>query len=289
MIPNDISITHVDTSTEYFLNMVRALSRDFEIHSSAQTDSLTGHSAFIRLHDITSTFYRSEFPHIWSDYLPLYHSIWRQELGRPPLVDNIHQDRTVFHFGREGYIARMVNLWVAIEKDVPESVSDEELGIFIVESSKPVNSGLYARLIENESHFMLKRDGQFIDNTYIGGPIVKFDASVLMRRNFAYSKGTAIAFNSHLLHGSKRFDSSKLNSDLKGSRLALTSVWVHKDDFNKDILRMTAEDYDELYLSKLDNEMRIALKAAFPRECADEADAIGYISSLVKHHMVTNA
>lgn len=105
---------------------------------------------------------------------------------------------------------------------------------------------------------------------YVGGRSIPCDLSKLERRYFDYSPGVSISFNSHLLHGSSSFDAdtSRYPPDvLERYRVSLTSVWLHEDDVDWSVVSMAETEYEGLYLSMVDKDMRAAVKAHFNEAC----------------------
>jgi hypothetical protein len=98
-----------------------------------------------------------------------------------------------------------------------------------------------------------------------------------------------ITFSSHLLHGSK--SCSPTQATEAGSaphpwhRIALSSVWLHAEDFDSTLLELPENEFDRLFLWRHDRETWPDLKKYFTRYCEDECHRIADIRRLVKLHL----
>lgn len=180
---------------------------------------------------------------------------------------------------------KMVNLWICLSKNFPDLFAPDDLGLFIAEPGVSPNDKIYLKLRAAGSHFSLQRPGQFVDNTYVGGPIILFKEDTLVRRAFPFEAGTSIIFNSHFLHGTQRSKSGATDLQ-KGTRTSLTSVWVHKEDFKPALATIETKSYENVYFSQHSSvEKRIELKRWFPDACRNQERAMQQISALVRHHL----
>ena len=280
----EVAVRQLNISTDVFQRTVEKLNADIVQKSGGRVNSLTGYDQFLQIYGTTSELYRSEFPDLWHQYVPLYNTVWRQDLRVATKEDNIHQDEGVYEFGIGGYKSRMINLWICLEKDLPATLGPEELGIFVVEPGVPENDAVYSKLVAANTHFASKRAGQLVDNTHVGGPVVQFDAKKVMRRSFPFLAGTAIAFSSHLLHGTHRAKQTP-GTDEKGFRTALASVWVHRSDFARELLELPAHSYGDVYFKGHDSVMRDALRKHFSAQCTAHERGLSEISALARHHL----
>lgn len=267
-----------------FQNTLNWLRLKFLDRREERISDITDHDDFMRLHAGTSTFYQELLPEIWNNYVPLYHSVWRQVLGKSIAQDNIHQDRTVYHFGRGGHKSRMFNLWIALEREMPSTARSDDLGLFVVEDAGQSNTNLYENIRAAGGHYIILRHNQLTENTRIAGTVIEFDAQSLERTTFAYQPGTVVMFNSHLLHGSNIRSIGSEQGAAGGFRTALTSVWLHKDDLRDDLLGAGDQIYEDLFLAGHDASMRAMIKEAFPDECRAEAEAFRKIGQLAASH-----
>jgi len=285
---NLISKREVDIDSECYRSTVRELEEAFDYRSSSGNADITGRADFIRLHRITKGFYAHYFGSIYSNYVPLYHSIWKMRLKDVTAGDNIHQDGGVYYFAVNGYRSRMITLWTNIYRDHIAGLSDSDMGLFVVDNQHPANRPLYDQLEAADTHFFVKRQNQLADNTYIGGKPVHWDISKLARTYFDYRPGTSITFNSHLMHGSKTFsgDVGRFSDvDLNKFRVSLTSVWLCKDDVAWSIVSGSERDYDNVYMSRVDRDLWVEMKQTFAAACRKEAERLASISALIKDHI----
>jgi hypothetical protein len=280
----EILVRQLDPSTAVFQRSVEKLNAGFVLKSARRTSSLTGYDEFLELYEATSDLYRSEFPEIWYQYVPLYNTIWRQDLQVPLKEDNIHQDESVYDFGVGGYKSRMINLWICLQKDLPATLEPEDFGIFVVEAGIPQNDAVYSKLMAANTHFTLKRAGQLVDNTHVGGPVVRVDTKNLARRSFPFLAGTAIAFSSHLLHGTQHASKTP-RADEKGFRTALASVWVHRSDFARELFESPVDSYANVYFRGHDDAMREMLRKHFSNQCKAHERALFAGAALARHHL----
>lgn len=283
MTNKEIDIFEVDRQSLLFSDLYKKIMDLYIQGFNRNVNAITGYRHFVNLYNVTAEFYRHNFPGLWNEYVPLFHSVWRQDALILPSGSNLHQDEAVYSFGKGGYSARMLNVWICMDKDLPKTLAADELGIYVIEQAPPENAALYARLVKADSHFYMNRAGQLTDNTRVGGEVISCDMRKLVCRAFSYDAGTAILFNSHLLHGT-RCSLSGFGPEITGSRVALTSVWVHKEDLDWEIVDCPPKEYENIYLRGHDLAMRLQIKQYFPAQCAALHAAISHISDLVKFH-----
>jgi hypothetical protein len=286
LINNNIVVQNLDPSEERFARVVDLVEKRYIRKSPNGTHAITSHYDFIHLYNLTKDLYQDFLPEVWCNYVPLYNTVWRQELLSHPQDDNIHQDESVYHFGSRGYQSRMINLWICLQKDFPLILSPQELGICVVESGLPENDAVYSKLIAAGAHFNMKRRGQLVDNTYLGRPTISFNPATLSRRSFPFSSGTAIRFSSHLLHATNWPKVDRVGK-LNGFRTALTSVWVHRDDLQMDLLSMPEGKYQDVYMAHHDRKAREDLMKYFAEQCQALDRALKQICALARHHLNT--
>jgi hypothetical protein len=278
----------LDVKSDCYRSTVRQLEETFGFLSSSRKLDITPQTDFIKLHRITRGFYGSYFADIFTDYVPLYHSLWKLRLKDASKLENTHQDGGIYYFSAKGYRSRMITLWTNIYRDYIPGLSDSDMGLFVVDNKPPGNQRLYDRLEAADTHFFLKRSEQLADNTYIGGKLIKWDLSKLVKTYFDYCPGTNVCFNSHLLHGSKPLSddlSHRSEIELNKFRVSLTSVWLHRDDVAWSVVTCSERDYENVYLSRIDKSMWPGVKRAFAHACTKEADRLTNISALVKEHI----
>ncbi|BDD06363.1 hypothetical protein [Aureibacter tunicatorum] len=276
---------HVDRAE--FKSMIFALDREFGFMDSAKSNDITSQQDFIRLHDLTEEFYRNVHSDIFDDFVPIYHSIWKLRVRDSIGIRNMHQDGGIHYFGKKGYQSRMVTLWTNMHKDKFEALGDKELGIYVVENSGKQNNLLYETLSQSDSHFFQKGDDKLYDIRQISNQGVSFPLKNLDRREFSYSKGTTIRFNSHLLHGT--IPSEITDSDtLDNFRVSLTSVWVHREDLNADILEMNKRELVDIFCQGYNDEQRSRILSHLNHVCEKELYRIENISRLISHFLNKN-
>ena len=288
MFDSCISTRMLDVKSDCYRSTVRRLEEAFGYCSSSGKADITPQTDFIKLHRITQHFYATNFPDIFANYVPLYHSLWKLRLRDVRKLENTHQDGGIYYFSAKGYSSRMITLWTNIYRDYVAGLSDSDLGLFVVDNRHPGNRELYDRLEAADTHFFVKRNDQLADNTYIGGKPIRWDLSKLVKTYFDYRPGTNVSFNSHLLHGSKPLPddlSHRSENELNRFRVSLTSVWLHKDDVAWSVVRCSECDYEGVYLSRIDKGIWPNVKRAFAHACTKEADRLANISALVKEHV----
>jgi hypothetical protein len=286
MFEPSIRISELDTERSCFSQMKSNLEAIADFHGCARTGQVTPQSAFPALYAATKDFYREVLPDVFFSYVPLYHSVWKHTLQSASGPDNLHQDAGVQYFARNGYDARMLNVWICLHKMVPASTPDDELGLYVVESSFSENNPLYMKLLNHNIHVSAKSQTALIDNMQVAGVQVRYQREELRLTTFPYRTGTMIIFSSHLLHGSKGCSAelSAAPANHGYSRVALSSVWLHKDDLDPSILAMPEEKYDTLYLSQHDRSLWPDLKQHFHDYCRDENLRLANIRSLIGLH-----
>ena len=285
MFDNCISIRSINTNTGVFSKLLTDLSVTFPIRDPLHTGLITSQTDFPGLYEITKPLYQSTIPDIFSDFVPLYHSLWRHTTVSACGPGNLHQDGGVHHFSKKSYKSRMINIWICLLKSTHSSLPPDELGLCVVENRFPENRLLYEKLITLNTHVIAKSPKTLIDNMHIAGPVLDCDLDNLKQTMFPYAEGTMITFSSHLLHGSKRHAVSTPSGGEDYSRIALTSVWLHKDDLDFGVLEMPEEEYESMYLSHCDRSLWPDLKQNFHKPCETESKRIASIKALVKLHL----
>ena len=288
MFDNSIAVASNDINGIDYIQMRAHLMETFSLIDCDRRSDVTNMKDFSTLHEITKSFYRSAFSNVYENYVPLYHSVWKQRLKDLKIVDNIHQDGGVHYFSRNGYQSRMITIWTNIYKDDFNNLSDSDLGIFVIDNKDPVNQYLYEEMEKANTHFFKKRDGEIASCMYVAGPVLKCDTTKLNQTYFEYKEGTSIMFNSHLLHGSKRFhgDLNKFSSgELDKFRMSLTSVWLHKEDLDYSILSLPESKYEEIYLSRIERSLWAEVKTYFKEACETENFRLTQIKGLIEKHL----
>jgi len=281
---NNVECKNIDMDTDVYPGMIKKLKNKYFYHHSVDSDDITTLSDMVDLYHITKPFYEQEYKSVVENYVPLYQSLWKLRLKDVSTIDNMHQDGGVHYFSNNGYDSRMITIWTNIHKDKIPSLEDSDMGLFIVENNGPVNTRLYQQLASENTHFMKISDTELMDNMYVAGPKIDVHFNKLNRTYYNYKEGTSICFNSHLLHGSKTYLHSLENfskEELNMNRVSLTSVWIHKDDLNMDVVSMNEDDYQNLYLKKVDSDMWDDIKEVFPKACKDEQNRITQIKKLI--------
>jgi hypothetical protein len=287
MFEPSIQISELDTARDCFSQMKSNLEAIADFNSCVRTGQVTPQSAFPALYAATKDFYREVLPEVFCSYVPLYHSVWKHTLHSASGPDNLHQDAGVQYFARNGYNARMLNVWICLHKLVPASMPDDELGLYVVESAFCENSHLYEKLLAHNIHVSAKSQTTLIDNMQVAGMQVRYQRDELRLTTFPYRTGTMIIFSSHLLHGSKGCNaalSAAASHDNNYARVALSSVWLHKDDLNPAVLALPQDRYDTLYLSQHESSLWPDLKQHFQDYCRDENLRLANIRSLIGLH-----
>ena len=274
------------SDSEYFTDIVKKLESEFNFLAPDKSQDFTS-SAFIPIYNITKPFYKAHFPIIHQDYIPLYFSLWKLSVQDMVGIQNIHQDGGIHYFSRDGYQSRMVTLWTNLYKDTVPGLSNQDLGIFIIDNQESSHHDLYIRMAKENTHFYQKSPTELLDIRQLGDISISYDLNSLKKKYFDYSKGTTIQFNSHLLHGSKPVEGNAGQfqpEDLAKFRVSLTSVWIHKDDINKDIPQMREQDYEQIYLSHLNKKERRQIKDHHNHFCVKEHMRLHYIIELIRAH-----
>lgn len=288
MFDNLVSVMENDKDQSVYIDMVNALEKEFLYMSSVGKSDITNQKDFIRLYEITQTFYKEVFPEIYDHYVPLYSSLWKQRLKDLLKIDNIHQDGGIHYFSKNGYQSRMITVWTNIYKDEIEGLSPSDMGVFVIDNDAPCNVSVYEKMEKENTHFHSKREGELTDNMYIGGAVIKCNTGKLKRRYFDFKEGTSIQFNSHLLHGSKTFDLSSMSyspEELNKFRVSLTGVWIHKDDLDMTVVNMPESEHEKLFMCKQDKESWSDIKSYFGAACKEENARLINIKKLINIHI----
>ncbi|MCG7560168.1 hypothetical protein [Pseudoalteromonas sp. McH1-42] len=285
MLNNFINVSQQGGSSE-FEHMVSALDSAFDFTHTEASQDFTG-GAFVQLYDLTKGFYQTHFEHIYQHYVPLYFSLWKLRVKDTIGLENMHQDGGIHYFASNGYQSRMITLWTALHKDPMPSLSASDLGLFVVDSENPSHFTLYERLAQTNTHYYRSAPGLLRDIRQIGNSSVCYDEHTLERQVYDYVNGTTIQFNSHLLHGTNSIaEQAHLSrKEYDCFRAALTSVWIHRDDFNHAILNMHLEDYAQLYLAGIEPQYWAKIKCQQAHLCNKEIGRIETITQLARHHL----
>jgi len=287
---NYIHLSYQNDS-KVFSEMVDELNRQFAFRSTDKSEDFTG-TSFTTLYPIVINFYKTHFPTLYQNFIPIYFSLWKLSVKDViGLNGNMHQDGGIQYFGKNGYRSRMVNVWTNLYKDRVDGLSDSDLGIYVIDSEDPHHRELYKNMEKKNTHFYQKNSRELYDIRQIGEISISYDLDSLNKLYFDYSEGTTIQFNSHLLHGTKSLEMDKLlflPSDLNKYRVSLASVWVHQDDFNQDVLQIPEDDYEQVYLSGFDKNDWNRMKKAYSFFCPKEIMRLKYITELVRLHLSYN-
>ncbi|WP_341750191.1 hypothetical protein [Candidatus Tisiphia endosymbiont of Sialis lutaria] len=286
---NYIHISH-QTGSRVFSEMVHKLDHKFDFQGTEQSEDFTG-SAFTTLYQITINFYKTHFPILYQSFIPLYLSLWKLRVKDTIGINNMHQDGGIQYFAKNGYQSRMITLWTNLYKDHVTSLSDNDLGIYVIDNKNPHHQNLYENMARKNTHFYQKGSRELSDIRQIGSVAIPYDLDSLSKQYFDYSEGTTIQFNSHLLHGTKSLEMDKLClqlCDFSKYRVSLTSVWIHQHDFNQKVLEMHAEDYEQLYLSGISKKDWYRIKNLYASFCQKETMRLQYITELIRFHFSYN-
>lgn len=287
MFEPPIRVEELDRANRYFSQMNAALDAVADFHRCSRTGQVTPQSSFPALYAATRDFYLHVLPDVFSSCVPLYHSVWKHTLHSANGPDNLHQDAGVQYFANKGYDSRMLNVWICLHKSVPESMPDDELGLYVVETRFPENRAVYEELLGQNVHVSSKSATILVDNMQVGGPQIRFHRDKLRLTTFPYRIGTMVTFSSHLLHGSKKYDGplpAAAPSGLEHCRVALSSVWLHREDLNQSVLELPVDEYETLYLRRHERSMWPELKQYFGDHCRDENLRLANIKALIGIH-----
>jgi hypothetical protein len=287
MFESPILIRELDTTNGLFSKMRSDLEVISDFHNCSRTGQVTSQADFPALYTATAAFYREFMPQVFHSCVPLYHSVWKHTFHSAAGTDNLHQDAGVQYFAANGYDARMLNIWICLHKVAPSSVGDDELGLYVIESHFPENKPLYEQLVLRNVHVSAKSPTTLVDNMQVAGQQVPFRRDTLRVTTFPYRTGTMITFSSHLLHGSKGSAPGiceAASSSGNYYRVALSSVWLQKDDLNPAVLQMPMQEYDSLYLWQHDRNDWPDLKRYFAEYCRNEERRVRDIGTLVQLH-----
>ena len=286
---NYIHLSYQNDS-KVFLGMREELDRKFNFLDTDQAEDFTGPS-FTALYEIAINFYKTHFPMLHQGFIPIYFSLWKLRVKDVIGVRNMHQDGGIQYFGKNGYQSRMVNVWTNLYKDHVPGLSENDLGIYVIDNKDPCHQELYKTLAQHNTHFYQKDFGRLYDIRQMGEISVPYDLDSLKKWYFDYSEGTTIQFNSHLLHGTKALEIDEFNlqaSDLNKFRVSLASVWVHQDDFNQEVLQIPEKNYEQIYLSGFDKNDWDRVKNSYSLFCKKEVMRLKYITELARLHLSYN-
>lgn len=287
---NYIHVSH-QSNSQVFSQMVYELDKEFNFRMTQQAEDFTG-PAFTTLYQITNNFYRTYFPNLYKDFIPLYLAVWKVRVKDTIGINNMHQDGGIQYFAKNLYQSQMVNLWTNLHKDYIPSLSDSDLGIFVIDNKDPDNQELYEKMVQKNTHFYQRSSKELYDIRQIGDAAISYELDSLKKLYFDYSEGTTIQFNSHLLHGTKSLEKNKLHllhsDELNKYRATLTSVWVHQRDFNHAVLEIKEEDYEQIYLSEINKKDRNKVKSLYYPFCQKEVLRLRCIMELIRTHFLYN-
>ncbi|MGV7211265.1 hypothetical protein ACLB1G_25795 [Oxalobacteraceae bacterium A2-2] len=281
------TVSH-DTGSSAYQDMLARIERQFGYLRAEGRRDITGQQDFIGLHELTRGFYAHAFAAVYRDYVPLYHSIWKLRLRDVRRIDNIHQDGGVHYFSRNGYQSRMLTIWTNVYRDAIPGLDGSDMGIFVVDNKDPAHADIYQRMERENTHFISKKKGELSDCMYLAGPVLRCDTDRLKRSFLDYREGMSIVFNSHLLHGSKSCDKdlgALPPADLDKFRVSLTSVWIHKDDLDLEVMDTPEAEHERIYLSRLEPEVWPDVKSYFADACALEHERLVQTKRLIRHHL----
>ena len=287
---NNYINTSNQKNSKVFLDMTHKLNQRFEFRDTEQSEDFTG-PAFADLYHITTNFYKTHFPILYQNFIPIYLALWKVRTKDTIGLNNMHQDGGIQYFAKDLYKSRMITSWTNLYKDHIPGLSDSDLGIYIIDNEDPHNQELYEKMAQKNTHFYQKGSQELLDIRQIGDTAISYDLNSLRKQYFDYSEGTTIQFNSHLLHGAKSIDPDKLclqPYDFNKYRASLTGVWIHQDDFNHEVLQMQEDDYEQLYLSGVSKNERLHIKKSYSLYCQKEIMRIQDISELIRAYFSYN-
>jgi hypothetical protein len=70
----------LDVKSDCYRRTVRQLEETFGYRSSSGKADITPQKDFIKLHRVTKDFYATYFAEVFTNYVPLYHSLWKLRL-----------------------------------------------------------------------------------------------------------------------------------------------------------------------------------------------------------------
>lgn len=282
---NYINVSELGSS-KVFEKTRRELDQKFQFKCSEFTQDFTA-GAFVTLYQITREYFEKHFSELVSDYVPIYISMWKLSLKELLGVKNMHQDGGINYFAKNGYAARMKTLWTNLYKDSVETFDESDMGIYTVDCEKAEHQGLYERMAQYNTHFFQFNDHKLCDMRQLGDISIDYDLNTLKRDYYPFKEGTTIQFNSRLLHGSKAVEQDAGafdKKDLNRFRVALTSVWLHKDDLDEDVVAMPEQEDDELFLSACERTEWPRIKQERKAICDRERLRLRLIRDLVSAH-----
>jgi hypothetical protein len=286
LLDNYISTTELEGS-EVFMQTTKELENAFQFKKPNITQDFTT-DAFVQLYQISRIFYETHYSEILSDYVPIYISMWKLSLKEMIGIKNMHQDGGISYFAKNGYDARMKTMWTSLYKDAVSGLNESDMGIYVVDCEDPAHQQLYERMAEYNTHFYQLNDHKLCDMRQLGGITIEYDLNSLKRSYFPFKKGTSIQFNSRQLHGSKAIEmknSSFSKDDLDRFRVALTSVWLHKDDLDEEVVNKPECEDEELYLSACDEREWAYIKEKYKSICNREKLRLRLIRDLIEIHI----
>ncbi|CAN0502332.1 unnamed protein product, partial [Ectocarpus sp. 12 AP-2014] len=284
---NNYLHTSNQADSKIFLEMVKKLDHVFNFQATEQSADFTG-PAFTTLYPIALNFYKTHFPVFYRDFIPLYLALWKIRVKDVIGLNNMHQDGGIHYFAKNGYQSRMITLWTNLYKDNIAGLSNNDLGIYVIDNKDPSHQSLYEEMAQKNTHFYQKDNNKLYDIRQIGNITVSYNLNSLKKKYFDYTKGTTIQFNSHLLHGTKFLEAKNLNlqpSDFNKHRTSLTSVWIHKNDLNQEILQMQEKDYEQLYLSGITTKDQYQTKDLYTQFFQKEIMRVQCITELIRLHL----
>jgi hypothetical protein len=282
---NRIDFKTLDVRDDAFAQMTTRLGALVPVDAAARSGQITSQDVFPLLHEATKDFYCKIAPDIYYNFVPLFHSVWKHTVSAASGRGNMHQDGGVHYFAKNGYASRMINTWICLEKSLPPALPPDELGLYVVETRFAQNEPLYRELLRHNIHVASRPPAGFVDNMQVAGARVEFPISALRLTTFPYDVGTMITFSSHLLHGSKSCDERVRRVATPAEncyRVALSSVWLHSEDLDHDVLELPGSEIDSLFLWRHDRAMWPQLQKHFEYDCDDERKRIVDIKRLIQ-------
>lgn len=276
---NYIRVTEL-AGSEVFHTTVQRLEQTFHFLQPDITQDFTG-AAFVELYKNSRALYQAHFPEMMADYVPIYVSMWKLSAHEMVDLKNMHQDGGIHYFAKNGYQARMKTLWTNLYKSEQSDTASEEMGIYVVDCENPDHHALYQQLAKHNTHFFQRSDYQLCDMRQLGDISVDYDLTSLEQTAFPYKVGTSIQFNSRMLHGSKAL---KQEGDPDRFRVALTSVWLHKDDLDESVVQKPDLQDEELFLAACEPSLWPALLQEKKPICDREKMRLRLIRDLIATH-----
>jgi hypothetical protein len=270
-----------------FMQTTKELEKVFHFKRPGITQDFTA-DAFVDLYKISRKFYEYYYSELINDYIPIYISMWRLSLKELLGIKNMHQDGGISYFAKNGYSSRMKTLWTNLYKDTAHGLNESDMGIYIIDCEDPAHKQLYEKMAKYNTHFYQANDQKLCDMRQLGNIAINYDLNTLKRSYFTFKEGTSVQFNSRQLHGSKPIK-KEINAfseiDLNRFRVSLTSVWLHKEDIDHDVVDKPSSEDEELYLSACDSSEWPLIKEKYKSICDRESLRLKLIRNLVATHI----